>query len=125
MCVCINGRGINSEMTSPIPFVGYSFHELEEAIKRVQVHFPKSNLHVVGTSLGGNFVLRYFLKHHVNNVKSLTLISAPFDVGHAIDNMHPLYQKFFIKSYIKNSVCRHEQMKFWWNNNIVDLKHLK
>ena len=80
---------------------------------------------MIGTSLGGNFVLRYFLKHYVQNVKSLTLISAPFDVGYVIDNMHPLYQKFFIKSYIENSVCKHEQMKFWWENNIVDLKLLK
>ncbi len=82
-------------------------------------------MHVIGTSLGGNLVLRYFLKHYINNVKSLSLISAPFDVKHAIDNMHPLYQKFFIKSYIQNSVCRHEQMKFWWENKIVDLDHLK
>lgn len=87
-------------MTSPIPFVGYSFHELEESIKRVQIHYPKSHLHVIGTSLGGNFVLRYFLKHKNINVKSLSLISAPFDVKYVIDNMHPLYQKFFIKSYI-------------------------
>lgn len=94
-------------MTSPIPFVGYSFHELEESIKRVQIHHPKSNIHVIGTSLGGNFVLRYFLKYHNINVKSLSLISAPFDVKYVIDNMHPLYQKFFIKSYIQNSVCRH------------------
>ena len=112
-------------MTSPIPFVGYSFHELEEAIIRVQIHFPNSKLHVIGTSLGGNLVLRYLLKNHIPNVKSLSLISTPFDVRHAIDNMHPWYQSFFIKSYIENSVCRHEQMKFWWENNIVDLKHLK
>ncbi len=44
---------------------------------------------------------------------------------HAIDNMNPLYQRFFIKSYIENSVCRHEKMKFWWENKIVDLEHLK
>lgn len=100
MCVCLNGRGINSEMTSPIPFVGYSFHELDEALRRIQIHYPKSPLHVIGTSLGGNLVLRYFIKHKVPSVKSLSLISAPFDVAHAIDNMHPWYQTFFIKSYI-------------------------
>jgi predicted alpha/beta-fold hydrolase len=70
-------------------------------------------------------VLRYLLKNKLPNVKSLSLISAPFDVKHAIDNMHPWYQSFFIKSYIENSVCKHEKMKFWWENNIVNLEHLK
>ena len=70
-------------------------------------------------------MLRYFLKHDNPAVKSLSLISSPFDVNYVIDNMHPVYQKFFIKSYIENSVCRHEKMKFWWENGIIDLENLK
>lgn len=27
-CLCFNSRGFNSEMTSPVPFVGIDFHEL-------------------------------------------------------------------------------------------------
>ncbi len=76
---------------------------------------------MVGTSFGGNLVLRYFLKNHIPHVKSLSLISAPFDMKHATDHMHPLYQKFFIKRFIEKTICQHEQMKFWWDNNIVDL----
>lgn len=38
-------------------------------------------------------------------------------------NMH--YQKFFIKSYLKNTILKHDQMKFWWESGIVDLQELK
>lgn len=30
--ICLNSRGINSEMTSPIPFVGVEFHEISTAL---------------------------------------------------------------------------------------------
>jgi hypothetical protein len=34
-CVCHNSRGINSEMTSPIPFTAIEFGELQAALDRV------------------------------------------------------------------------------------------
>lgn len=43
---------------------------------------------------------------------------------YVIDGMNMWYQKFFIKSYLKNTILRHDQMKFWWENGVVDLKHL-
>lgn len=53
------------------------------------------------------------------------LISPPFDVKYVVDGMNMWYQKFFIKSYIKNTIEKHELMKFWWNAGIVDLEELK
>jgi predicted alpha/beta-fold hydrolase len=31
-CVCLNSRGINNEMTSPLPFTGMTFTDLEIAL---------------------------------------------------------------------------------------------
>jgi predicted alpha/beta-fold hydrolase len=80
---------------------------------------------MIGISLGGNYVLRYLLKNKRKSVTSLSLIAAPFDIKFVIDNMNSSYQKYFIKYYISATVERHEQMKFWWDNSIIDLKELK
>ena len=123
--VCLNSRGINSEMTSPIPFVGINFHELQAALTRVETYHPNIPIHIIGISLGGNYVLRYLLQNKRKSVNSLSLISAPFDIKFVIDNMNQTYQKYFIKYYISSTIERHEEMKFWWNNKIIDIKLLK
>ena len=58
-CACLNNRGFNSQMTSPLPFIGLDFVELEAALRRVKTHFPKRPLVLLGMSLGGNYLLRY------------------------------------------------------------------
>lgn len=105
--VCINSRGINSEMTSPIPFTGVEFHEIETALARIKIHFPHNPLYMVGTSLGGNYVLRYLLTHNQYNINGLVLISPPFDVKFVTDRMNRHYQRFFIKSYLKYTILQH------------------
>lgn len=55
----------------------------------------------------------------------MALLCPPFDVKYVIDGMNKHYQKFFIKSYINNTILRHEQMAFWWKTGIVDLEYLK
>lgn len=80
---------------------------------------------MIGTSLGGNYVLRYLLSDKDHGVKGLALISPPFDVKYVIDGMNMRYQKAFIKYYLKNTILKHDQMKFWWESGLVDLKHLK
>ena len=123
--VCLNSRGINSEMTSPIPFVGFEFHELETALKRIKTLYPKNRLYFIGTSLGGNYILRYILSRvQVEHLHGMVLISPPFDVKYVIDGMNMHYQKFFIKSYIKNTILKHKQMKFWWENGVINLDSL-
>lgn len=111
-------------MTSPIPFVGVEFHELSSTLERIRILYPNNSLYIIGTSLGGNYVLRYLLSHQTHHVKGLVLISPPFDVKYVIDGMNMWYQRIFIKYYLKNIILRHDQMKFWWENGLVDLKHL-
>ena len=96
-------------MTSPIPFVGFEFHELETSIKRIKSLYPSNRLYFIGTSLGGNYILRYILsKAKVENLNGMALISPPFDVKYVIDGMNMHYQKFFIKSYIEHTILKHK-----------------
>ena len=78
-------------------------------------------MYLIGTSLGANYVLRYLMSEQAHKMKGLILISPPFDVKYVLTGgMNPTYQKFFIKSYLNNTI-KHEQMKFWWESGLVDL----
>ena len=50
-------------MTSPIPFTACEHSELETALERIELHYPKSPIYMVGTSFGGNYLLRYLSKN--------------------------------------------------------------
>jgi predicted alpha/beta-fold hydrolase len=39
--------------------------------------------------------------------------------------MGSVYQKFFVKRYIEDTVCRHKQMQFWEDVGLVDMKKVK
>lgn len=107
-------------MTSHIPFTGVDFHEIDEVVNQIKNKYPKNPLYFIGTSLGGNYLLRYLLAEQ-RKVEGLVLISPPFDIRYAMDQMNMTYQKFFIKSYLQNTVLRHDHMKFWWESGKVDL----
>ena len=65
-------------------------------------------MYIIGTSLGGNYVLRYLLLNSAHKINGLALISPPFDVKYVINggmNIH--YQKFFIKYYLNNTILKH------------------
>lgn len=87
--------------------------------------YPDNHLYLLGTSLGGNYLLRYLLDHKVKNLKGLALLCPPFDVRYVIETMNIYYQKAFVKYYIDNTIMRHEQMSFWWKTGIIDLDYLK
>lgn len=55
---------------------------------------------MVGASFGGNYLIRYLLKHRRKNIKGLVALAPPFDVRKVVDDMQPVYQKFFVKRYI-------------------------
>ena len=55
---------------------------------------------MVGTSFGGNYLIRYLLKNKHKNVKGLIALAAPFDVKKVVVDMPPIYQRFFVKRYI-------------------------
>ena len=41
-CVCLNSRGINNQMTSPLPFTGMTHTDLEVALEAVTQRHPNS-----------------------------------------------------------------------------------
>lgn len=109
-------------MTSPIPFTAIEHNELNAAIERVQTHFPISPIYMVGTSFGGNYLIRYLLKYRPSNINGLIALAPPFDVTKVVDDMPPLYQRFFVKRYIWETVEKHPEMKYWEKIGLVNMK---
>lgn len=57
---------------------------------------------MVGTSFGGNYLLRYMLRGSpLPNIKGLVTLAPPLDVGQVVKDMGSVYQKFFVKRYIE------------------------
>lgn len=96
-------------MTSPIPFTAMSFYELNSALERVTKYYPHSDIYMVGTSFGGNYLLRYLLRSQpICNVKGLVALAPPLNVGKVVEEMGSVYQKFFVERYIKETVTCHK-----------------
>jgi len=56
---------------------------------------------MVGTSFGGNYLLRYLLRSESKyNIKGLVTLAPPLNVGKVVEDMGSVYQKFFVKRYI-------------------------
>jgi predicted alpha/beta-fold hydrolase len=125
-CVCLNSRGVNNEMTSPIPFTAIQFEELETALERVSQYYPNSEIYMVGTSFGGNYLMRYLMRQPLRfNIKGLVALAPPINVNRVVSDMGSVYQKFFVKRYIEDTVCRHQQMQHWEDIGLVDMKKVK
>ena len=100
-CVCLNSRGINNEMTSPMPFTGMTHDDLDVALEIITNRYPNSPIYMVGTSFGGNYLIRYFLRHSpIPNIRGLVTLAPPLNVARVVDDMSSVYQKFFVKRYI-------------------------
>lgn len=125
-CVCLNSRGVNNEMTSPIPFTAIDFEELETALERVSHYYPSSKIYMVGTSFGGNYLMRYLMRQEVRfNIGGLVALAPPINVNRVVADMGGVYQKFFVKRYIEDTVCRHPQMQHWADVGLVDMNRVK
>lgn len=91
-------------------------------MERIAIYYPKSPIYIVGTSFGGNYLLRYLIRRKISqNIKGLVALAAPINVRSVVDDMGSVYQKFFIKRYIEETVTRHKEMLFWEKIGLVDL----
>jgi predicted alpha/beta-fold hydrolase len=72
------------------------------------MYYPKSPIYMVGTSFGGNYLMRYLSKFKRRSIKGLIALAAPMDVGQVVRDMPYIYQKFFVKRYIEEVVTRHK-----------------
>ena len=110
-------------MTSPMPFTGTTYDELHSALDRIKTLYPKANVYLVGASFGGNYILRYLLRQeYPESIKGVVCLAPPFNVNKVVEHMKPVYQKFFVKRYIKYTIERHPIMLEWVRNNTICLK---
>jgi predicted alpha/beta-fold hydrolase len=65
------------------------------------MYYPKSPIYLVGTSFGGNYLMRYLTKYQRKSVKGLIALAAPMDLKQVVSDMPYIYQKFFVKRYIE------------------------
>lgn len=77
---------------------------------------------MVGTSFGGNYLIRYLLKKRRESIKGLVALAPPLKVNQVIDDMAQIYQGFFVKRYIYETVTKHPQMQYWEKIGLVDMK---
>ena len=80
---------------------------------------------MVGTSFGGNYLMRYLSKNQRKSVKGLIALAPPIDVRQVVCDMPFIYQNFIVKRYIEEVVTKHEQMKFWKEIGLVDLDKVR
>ena len=79
--MCLNSRGINNEMTSPMPFTGMTHTDLKIALEAIVSRYPNSPIYMVGTSFGGNYLLRYFMRESpMANIRGLVTLAPPLRV---------------------------------------------
>lgn len=111
-------------MTSPMPFTGMDFDDLNRALDTVEKYYPHSRIFMVGTSFGGNYLIRYLVNNKRPSIDGLVALAPPFDVAKVVDDMPPIYQKFFVKRYIYETVNRHPLMKYWEDIGLVNLREV-
>lgn len=88
-------------MTSPHPFTGMNHIDLEAALKHITNRYPMSPIYMVGTSFGGNYLLRYLLRcKPISRIESLVVLAPPLNVTRVVEDMGAVYQRFFVKRYI-------------------------
>ena len=70
--------------------------------------------------------MRYLIQQQLSfNIKGLVALAPPIDVNKVVSDMGSVYQKFFVKRYIEETVCRHKFMQHWEDIGVVDMKKLK
>lgn len=58
-------------------------------------------------------------------MKALVALATPINVTKVVEDMGTVYQKFFVKRYIEETVLKHPQMKFWEDAGFVNMKEVK
>jgi len=107
--VVMNQRGINQPLTTPLPFHGGHHKDLEFTINHVKKKYPRAPIVAVGTSFGGNQLMRYLGEMtHKRDFEAGVLLSAPFDLEECLQGVEKtVYEEFFIKSYFEKTFLPH------------------
>ncbi len=85
-------------------------------------NYPGVPVHVIGTSFGGNYLLRYVLKHQRSFIDKMVLLAPPINVLEVVRQMPSIYQWFFVRRYAKETIDKHPEMKFWEDIGLAKLQ---
>lgn len=101
-----NHRGMNQTLSNPLISHGGDLSDIEYAVRHVQEKYPEAQLVAVGTSLGGNQLMRYLSqKGKGSEFVAAVSVAGPFDLGKCLDNMeNTIYEKFLLQGYIQRNL---------------------
>lgn len=95
--MAFNSRGINTELTTPVPFNGESLNDLDHALNIVRQRFPNAPIFGVGASYGSNMLLRWAgNKKEDNFLTAMAGLSTPFSIIECIQKIGYVYEGFFV-----------------------------
>lgn len=99
----LNQRGINQPLTSPKTFHGGLIEDLAVGIEQIRKNYPDAPLMAIGTSFGGNQLLRYLSQEeNKKNILGAVLLSPPFSSDSVADHIQKtVFETFFIKHYFE------------------------
>lgn len=100
-----NQRGVNQPLTTPFPFHGGKLDDFKVALDYVKSKYPDAPIVALGTSFGGNQLIRYLgEKMNDSGLAAGCLLSAPFDIDDCVDGMEKtVYEMFFIRNYFEKN----------------------
>jgi len=103
--VVMNQRGINQPLLTPFPFHGGTLHDLEAGLAHVKKKYPNAPIVAVGTSFGGNQLIRYLAQEgEKTNIVGGVMLAAPFNIVDCVDQIqNTVYETFFIRNYLQNN----------------------
>lgn len=101
--VVMNQRGVNQQLATPFPFHGGNLDDLEAGLAHVRRKYPNAPIVTVGTSFGGNQLMRYLGQDgDRTNIVGGILLAAPFDINDCVESIqNTVYEKFFIENYLE------------------------
>jgi len=125
--VVMNQRGVNQPLLTPFPFHGGTLHDLEAGIAHVTKKYPNAPIVTVGTSFGGNQLIRYLGQEgEKTNIVGGVMLAAPFDIDDCMDQVQDtLYERFFIRNYLnKNFLPNIDMFQSLRESHGVDLEQI-
>jgi len=98
-----NQRGVNQPLTTPFPFHGGKLDDFETALKYVKDRYPAAPVVAVGTSFGGNQLMRFLgTKAENTGLTAGVVLAAPFDIDDCAKAIEKtIYEEFFIRNYFE------------------------
>ena len=103
--VVMNHRGVNQQLLTPLPYHGGFLQDFKDALNHVRETYPNAPIVSIGTSFGGNQLVRYL--GEAGNKSEITAgvaLSSPFDMESCMEAIeNTVYENFFVKKYLEQN----------------------